>query len=45
MEVYHVNNVGNGELSVSVEVPNSDNTLSWQTHATQFYKFDLTNDP
>lgn len=32
MEVYHINSVGNGYLKVSVEVPNSDATLSWQRH-------------
>jgi hypothetical protein len=45
MEVYHVDYNGNGALSVSVEVPNNDTTLSWQTHETQFLQTDLTNDP
>jgi len=45
LEVYHINLSGDGGLSVSAQVPNTDASLSWQTHATQIVQSDLTNDP
>lgn len=45
MEVYHINNQGDGGLSVSVEVPNSDTSLSWQTNEVQIWSTSLVNDP
>ena len=45
IEVYHINHAGAGNLRVSVQVPNSDNTLLWQTHAVQKLVLNYTNDP
>ncbi len=32
MEVYHINSGGTGFMKISVEVPNTDTSLIWQTH-------------
>lgn len=45
MEVYHINYVGPGYLRVSVQVPNNDTTLLWQTHAVQKLVLNYSNDP
>lgn len=43
--MYHFNHAGPGYLRVSVQVPNTDNTLIWQTHAVQKLFLNYTNDP
>lgn len=45
MEVYHLNMARDGHLRVSVQIPNTDTSLLWQTHAV--HRLDLTynNDP
>lgn len=45
IEVYHLNNGGNGHLRVAVEIPNADNTLTWQSHAVQQISTNITNVP
>jgi hypothetical protein len=45
IEVYHLNFWGTGSLKVSVEVPNSDTTLTWQTHAVHQLDLNFTNQP
>lgn len=45
IEVYHINNAGDGYLRVSVQVPNSDSSLFWQTHAVQKLTLSYNNDP
>jgi hypothetical protein len=45
IEVYHINFYNPGYLRVSAQVPNSDQTLYWQTHAVQKLVLNFTNDP
>ncbi len=45
IEVYHINFAGPGALKVSVQVPNTDATLTWQTHAVHRLELNYTNDP
>ena len=45
IEVYHINYGGSGALKVSVQVPNTDQTLTWQTHAVHRLELNYTNDP
>jgi len=45
MEVYHVNNGGNGHFRISVETPNTDQSLNWHTHEVTSVSTSLTVDP
>lgn len=45
MELYHVNGGGGGQMQISVEVPNDDNTLRWQTHEVHSIETSYTYDP
>lgn len=46
MEVYHVNNGGNGRFSLSVEVPNTDTTVErWQTYEVHTITTMMDEDP
>lgn len=45
IEVYHINYIGAGALDVAVQVPNTDQTLTWQTHAVHQLQLNYTNDP
>jgi hypothetical protein len=45
MEVYHINLGGTGFLRVSAQVPNTDASLLWQTHAVHRLDLTFTNDP
>ena len=45
MELYHVNNGGDGYLKVTAEVPNSDYSLEWQTHEVNQFETSFINDP
>jgi hypothetical protein len=43
--VYHLNYVGSGHLKLTTQIPNTDQTLYWQTHAVQQLVLNFTNDP
>jgi hypothetical protein len=45
MELYHVNGGSAGQIQISVEVPNDDNTLRWQTHEVHSVETSYTYDP
>lgn len=45
MELYHVNNGGDGYLKISAEVPNQDHSLEWQTHEVNQFRTSFVNDP
>ena len=45
MELYHINSAGDGFVKISVEVPNSDTSLSWQRHEVNQFTSSFTNDP
>ena len=44
MQLYHVNSGGNGWMKLSVEVPNIDNALLWQTHEVNQITTNITHD-
>jgi len=46
MEAYHINNGGAGRFSLSVEVPNSDETVErWQTYEVHTLSTSIVQDP
>ena len=46
MQVYHINSQGNGKLSLSVEVPNTDTTVvNSQTYEVHTVTTSMTEDP
>lgn len=45
MEVYHTNSAGAGYLKISVEVPNTNIELGWQSHEVNQFETTFTNEP
>jgi hypothetical protein len=46
MEVYHINEGGDGSFSLSVEIPNTDTTIEkWQTYEVQTFTTSIQEEP
>ena len=45
MELYHVNHGNPGFVKISVEVPNQDTRLNWQTYEVSKFWTSYINDP